>query len=456
MLLEFRVTNFRSVCEEQVLSLRPETKHRDVPANILARGGHRALNALALYGPNDSGKSNLLRAIGLLDSLVSTSAQGASTDRLPYDPFLLRQGWEKEPTEFEITFVSNGNRYRYGVAYTAAAVVREWLYRKATGREVPLFEREGDTIDTRPGLDALPAVLAAAIAATRPNSLFLSWCDSFNIAEAKQLRQWFQQMKSIDALNTQFKGMSTAEMLQDADYAEPIKKLLTSLGLGVLGVGVEQVQLEEMRFLNNLPQAVKQAVKQAVVTRFKGATNPVVKATHRLYDAQGQPSAKSMTWDWDDRESAGAKQALELSGPVIWMLAQGGVLVIDEIEAKLHTQLTQNIVRLFLDPATNPKGAQLLFATHDTNLLAYLPLRRDQVCFAEKNAWEGTETYALSDFRYLPLAPARPADGKAPTAERPDADKEKRYLEGRYGAIPASADFQRFVAQYAAWPAPEK
>lgn len=451
MLLEFRVTNFRSVCEEQVLSLRPETKHRDVLANILTRGRHQALNALALYGPNDSGKSNLLLAIDRLDFLVGTPPHGASTDRLPYDPFLLRQGWEKKPTEFEITFVSNGKYYRYGVAYTATVVVREWLYRKNTGREVPLFEREGDTIETHSGLKALPALLAVAVAATRPNSLFLSWCDSFNIAEAKQLRQWFYQLRSIDGLDTHFEGMNTAGMLQDADYAKRIKALLTSLDLGVLGVEVEQVQPE--RLFNNMPQAMR----REMATRFKGATASMVKATHRLYDEQGRPSTKSAVWDWNERESAGAIKVLELSGPIIWMLAHGGVLVIDEIEASLHTQLTQNIVGLFLNPATNPKGAQLLFATHDTNLLASLPLRRDQICFAEKNAWEGTETYALSDFQYLPLAGNSGTGGKAATAERPDTDKEKRYLEGRYGAIPASADFQRFVAQYAnSWPTPEK
>ena len=441
MLLEFRVTNFRSVCEEQVLSLRPETRYKDVPANVLVRGRHQALNALALYGPNDSGKSNLLRAIALLDFLVSTSAQGASTDPLPHDPFLLRQGWEQKPTEFEITFVSHGSRYRYGVAYTATAVVREWLYRKNTGRETALFERENDTIEGGPGLEGLPAVLAAAIAATRANSLFLSWCDSFNIAEAKHLRQWFYGLRSIDGLDTRFEGLNTAQMLQGGPYAERITSFLTSLDLGVLAVEVEQIQFEE----GQLPRDIPQALRRKMASQLRGATNLTVKATHRLYDAQGQPSTESQTWDWESRESAGAIKALEMSGPVIWTLANGGVLVIDEIEARLHTQLTQHIVGLFLNPATNPQKAQLLFATHDTNLLAYLALRRDQICFAEKNAWEGTETYALSDFQYLPL-----------TGGSPDTDKEKRYLEGRYGAIPASADFHRFVAQHAAWPTPVK
>lgn len=452
MLLEFRVSNFRSICEEQVLSMYPEHKHKDVPANVLKRGKYNALNCLALYGPNDSGKSNLLTAINMLDSMVSNSSRGTSTDSLPYDPFLLRQGWEVKPTEFEITFVVKGNRYRYGVSYTAEEVVREWLYRKGVGREVTLFRREGETIETRAALDALPTTLASAIESTRPNSLFLSWCDTYNINEIKLIRQWFYRLRSVDGLDTRFEGADTAEMLRDSALAEPIRAYLTSLGLQVLGVEVELVKFNE----SEIPTEVPSAMRREMAKQLKGAARSIVKATHRLYDAQGLPTADKRTWEWAARESAGAKKALELSGPVIWVLAQGGVLVIDEIEASLHTQLTQNTVNLFLNPATNPNGAQLLFATHDTNLLTFLALRRDQIYFAEKNGWEGTETYALSDFRYLPLTGADSNGAKANTAERPDTDKEKRYLEGRYGAIPANADFQRFVAQHTKWPTLEK
>ena len=447
-MLEFKVTNFRSVCEEQVLSLRAESRHKEFSSNILSRGKHSALNALALYGPNDSGKSNLLTAIHQLDLMVSNSTKWASTDTMPYDPFLLRQGWEAKPTEFEITFIVNNNRYRYGLAYTATEVVHEWLYRKSVGREVPLFEREGDIIEVKSGLEVLANVAAAAIESTRPNSLFLSWCDSYNIAEIKQLRQWFHHLHTVDGLDTKFEGANTAQMLSESDLAKPIEAYLTSLGLRILGVGVEKVRFNE----STLPANLLKTVRQEVVKQMQGTTKAVVMATHRVYDAAGKPSDEIRSWEWADRESAGAIKALELSGPIIWTLAHGGVLVIDEIEASLHTQLTQNTINLFLDPATNPKGAQLLFATHDTNLLTYLHLRRDQICFAEKNLWEATETYALSDFKYLPLSGGAKGP-KTAEAERPDTEKEKRYLEGRYGAIPANADFQQFIAKLSAWPA---
>jgi hypothetical protein len=446
MLLEFRVANFRSICEEQVLSLRPEPKYKDVPTNILTLGKNSALNALALYGANDSGKSNLLAAIDLLDRMVGTSVNWASTDPMPYDPFLLREGWAQRPTALEMTFVVGENRYRYGVSYKQGGVDREWLYRKGTGREVTLFERQGDIIETKPGLEASPKVLAAAIESTRLNSLFLSWCDRFNVAEIKRVTQWFYRLRSVNGLDTRTEGVSTAQMLRDSDLAQPIRDYLTSLGLRILDVDVKTQQFDQTALPPGMPESMQRTLRESL----KGANRHVVLAKHRIYDAEGRPTAASRTWEWSERESAGAVKALELSGPVIWTLVHGGVLVIDEIEASLHTQLTLLTLNLFLNSATNPHGAQLLFATHDTNLLTYAALRRDQICFAEKNAWEGTETYALSDVQYLPHVGTTP--------ERPDTDKEKRYLEGRYGAIPATADFRRFVEhiEQTQWLVPEK
>jgi hypothetical protein len=119
--------------------------------------------------------------------------------------------------------------------------------------------------------------------------------------------------------------------------------------------------------------------------------------------------------------------------------ANGGILVIDEIEAAMHPIMTLNTIDLFLNQESNPNHAQLIFATHDTNLLSYSELRRDQICFVEKNRWESTELYSLSDFVYFGEKNGMFKSEK----ERPDTDKEKRYLEGRYGAIPVLGDFQR-------------
>jgi AAA15 family ATPase/GTPase len=137
----------------------------------------------------------------------------------------------------------------------------------------------------------------------------------------------------------------------------------------------------------------------------------------------------------EQNESAGTIKAFEISGPVFWALMNGGVLIIDEIEAKMHPNMTLDTINLFLNKETNPNRAQLIFATHNTNLLTYSKLRRDQIYFAQKNKWESTEIYSLSDFVYMGSN-----DPAKLEKERPDTDKEKRYIEGRYGAIPVIGD----------------
>lgn len=437
MLLEFRISNYRSIGEEQVISLVPAPKQKDHLQNIITKGRHQALNAISLYGPNGGGKSNILKAMSLLDKLVHVSARTSSTTRLPYDPFLLREGWQDKPTGFEITFVVEEHRYRYGLEFTANQIEREWLFRKSTGREVGLFERVGETIDVSSGYNGSKKIIDAAIEATRTNALFLSTCDMLNVEEAKIILKWFRHFSMVDGLNTEMEEIQTVELWEHEEYKEKIRQYLASLSLNIIDVDVATKEFEE----SELPDDIPKNVKSRLAKTLKGAQSYTVYAKHRLYDTEASPTGRTHSWKWEDRESSGAKKAFQLSGPVLWALANGGVLIIDEIEAKLHPIMTLNTIESFLDRSSNPNHAQLIFATHDTNLLSYSNLRRDQICFAEKNKWESTEVYSLSDFVYFGEKNGEFKSEK----ERPDTDKEKRYFEGRYGAIPMLGNFQKFI-----------
>ncbi len=437
MLIEFRVSNYRSIGEEQVLSLVPAQKQKDHLQNILSKGRYEALNAISLYGPNGGGKSNILKAMSLLDRLVHLSARASSTTRLPYDPFLLREGWEIKPTGFEISFVIADHRYRYGLEFNASKVNREWLFRKSAGREVSLFEREGETIDVSSGFNGSKKIIDAAIEATRINALFLSTCDMLNVEEAKRIMQWFRHFSMVDGLNTETEEIKTVELWQNVEYRDKIRQYIASLSLNILDVDVTTKEFDE----SALPDEMSNGMKSPLTNSLRGAQSHTVFAKHRIYDANAQPTTKTHSWKWEDGESSGSKKAFQLSGPVLWALANGGVLIIDEIEAKLHPMMTLNTINVFLNPDSNPNQAQLIFATHDTNLLSYSNLRRDQICFVEKNQWESTELYALSDFVYFGEKNGAFKSEK----ERPDSDKEKRYFEGRYGAIPALGNFQQFI-----------
>ncbi len=434
MLVEFRVANYRSIGEEQVLSLRPDSKKGDGDNNLVVDGKYSALNALALYGANASGKSNLLLSMSLLDSLLHLSARASSTTKLPYDPFLLREGWDQKPTKFEITFLVQGVKYRYGVEYSLDVIEREWLYKKSVGREVNIFLRVGETIDPTIALKGNAKIIDAAIEATRANSLFLSTCDMFNIEEARIVFQWFRNFKMIDGLNSASEEMETVSLWQhgNQEFRDRINAFLGRMNLGLTAIEVTTKDFDA----SELPELLDENTRRALIGRLTGKMSYSVQAQHKLYSASGDETKAHLHWKLDERESAGTIKAFHLSGPILWALENGGVLIIDEIEAKLHPIMTLDTISLFLNPDTNPNHAQLIFATHDTNLLSYSNLRRDQIYFAEKNQWESTEIYSLSDFVYVD----QKGDGST-KRERPDTDKEKRYIEGRYGAIPILSSF---------------
>jgi uncharacterized protein len=439
MLIEFKVSNYRSIAEEQVLSFVPAPKQRDYPSSIITRGNYNVLNAIGVYGANASGKSNLLRSMSLLDKILHGSARTSSTSKLPYDPFLLQEGWESKPTRFEITFLAGENsKYRYGFEYNEEEIVLEWLYRKSMGREVVLFLREKDIIDASSAFNkesrGSSVRLDAAIEATRPNALFLSFCDVFNIEEAKTIFQWFKKFYMIDGLRTEEESWRTAILWEKSEEDKELIKMYLSRikNLGIVDIEVTSKDFDSTDLSDN----INEETRNALIRQLSGKKGYSVFARHRMYSSKGTPTGKYISWKLEERESPGTNKIFHLIGPVIRVLTGGGVLIIDEIEAKMHPNLTLDTINFFLNKETNPKQAQLIFATHDTNLLSYSNLRRDQIYFAEKNAWESTEIYSLSDFVYL-----GENGSKKSVKERPDTDKEKRYLEGRYGAVPILEDF---------------
>lgn len=414
MLLDFKVANFRSFGEEQILSLVPASNQKEYPENYFQDGKHTALNVISIYGANSSGKSNLLLAFYVMKLMVLTSGKNSSTDKLPWLPFLLKEGLSDSDTMFEVLFVLNGTRYRYGYKYNSERVASEWLMRKVSGRETTVFQREGDIIETSSGISGSSRLIDVAIEGTKPNNLFLSMADAFNVEEAKEIIFWFN---SVDTLNSRHPinlARQTDSLLKDTEYNAAIRGYLKSLNLGI-----EDVVCKDSDKSNPSP-------------------SPVFKAVHRLYDSEGNPSPNTVEWDFSKFESSGSNRALHISGSVVKSLRTGGVLIIDEVEAFMHPIMTLSLIESFMNSESNPKRTQLIFSTHDTNLLNYLKLRRDQVYFLEKNKWESSELFSLSDFKY------KNTEGGEST-ERWDSDKEKRYIEGRYGAVPFLGSFKQFM-----------
>lgn len=434
MLLEFRVTNFRSIGEEQILSLVPTNGQREYSENIISNGKYSSLNAIAIYGANGGGKSNLLRGIDTMRKIILRSAQTSSTTKLPYDPFLLRDGFDCMDTSFEILFVTDNSRYRYGFSYNQNKISKEWLFRKVVGRETKLFERVDDVIDVNSGFKSSAKITDLAIETTRDNTLFLSMCDMLNVEEAKTIFGWLSKLNTINGQHSHLHEGQTATLLLNQNYADKIKEYLKSVCLNIQDIEIETTDLEQLDERSRRNYLIRMANHGSMVPT-------KVLAHHTIYDIHSNPTNRTQAWDWDERESSGSQKAMHLSGPILWTLVHGSILVVDEIEAFLHPIMTLNTIEIFLNPNSNPNKAQIIFATHDTNLLSYAKLRRDQIYFAEKNKWESTELFSLSDFKYY-----GERNGQTiPESERPDVDKEKRYIEGRYGAIPTLGEFNQYI-----------
>ena len=433
MLLQFKVSNYRSIGEEQTLSLVPSSSNSEFLNNIFKDEKYAALNVVSMYGSNSSGKSNILKAIHVLEQLVLLSSRTNSTALLPYDPNLLVEGFSNKPTQLEIIFVVEGIRYRYGIEYNLNEILKEHLFRKKVGREVELFYREKSIIDVSSGLSGKSIRIDAAIDSTRSNSLFLSACDQFNIDEAKIVYSWFNKLINIDGLNTKGEEFNTLKLLEQGDqYKLKIGAYLKNLDLGFHGIKVKKKIFDP----NDVAHIRDENMRKSIINQLDGQVGTNVETIHYRYSSEGEIIDKNFSWAMEKRESAGTLKAFQLSGPVVFALFNGATLIIDEIEAKLHTKLTQSIISLFLNQETNPKKAQLIFATHDTNLLDALKMRRDQINFVEKNKLASTEIYSLSDIVYK--------DGKK---ERIETDKEKRYLEDRYGATPNIRFLSNFMEE---------
>ncbi len=417
MLLEFTVGNFRSFLQKRTLSLQAQKLSEEAKDNVAKVFSYNILKTLAVYGANSSGKSNLVNALHKMAACVLSSVRLNDNDVLLFDPFLLSKE-NNEPTFFEITFIKNGFCYRYGFKYSSLRINEEWLFRKTTPRskEQVLFIRNNDGI----GVDEKNFTEGIGNEAkTNNNRLFLSLCAQLGGSISKQVISWFQtNFNVVSGLNNQEYRAYTKMLFHEKK--EPGKEAMNFFRQLELGFGNLLTREEDPIIPDDMPKELK----ALLVKELQGKKNIEVDSVHNLYNKAGNVCG-SVNFSFDERESSGTRKLFDLAGPVFDTLFYGSVLVIDELDAKMHPLISQHIISLFNNPKTNPKNAQLIFTTHDTHLLSQKILRRDQIWFTEKNTTEQTDLYCLMDI-ILP-------DGTKP---RNDSNYEKNYIAGRYGAIP--------------------
>lgn len=417
MLVNFTVKNYRSFKQERTFSMEAGSikEHKE---SVINKGKLSLLPLAVFYGANSGGKSNLIQAISTMRYMVRRSVQLNEGDELPYDPFALDEISDTQPTLFEIQFIKGEVLYRYGFEYTKKEIVSEWLYEKQFGeKEYELFVRSRDLIDVSPkrfpegeGKEDL----------TNSNRLFLSLVAQLKGEKSNSVMGWFRQCNVLSGIDSEgYEAFTLKMFLEHLNGADEAQGFFKTLQLGFTRFSVKKVDIPKDA-LNSAPESIKSQIEKDLTT------GNLVESitTHNVYDENGFVVGER-NFHKNQMESEGTKKVIEMSGPIFDTLNEGKTLIVDELDAKLHPLLTRNIVLLFMDPEKNQHGAQLIFATHDTNLLDLEIIRRDQIWFAEKDNVEATDLYSLVEFK--------DEDGKK---VRNDRDIKRDYIRGRYGAIP--------------------
>lgn len=397
MLIEFRVENHRSIRDEQALSMEAGSIGvAEDPRPRRVVGHDKALlTVAAIYGPNASGKSNVLSAFRFMSRTVVDSYRmwepGAPIHREPF-------AWGEGPTKgslFEVTALIEGTRYQYGFVVGNTSVEEEWLFAWPKRRKQTWFTREKGVIEIGPTMaeaKRLPDTI------DRPNSLFLSIVAQHGYRAALPLFQWFREARS------------------QGDYPGANHWLSHIFGLPRLpGMPAPDGAdwTTEAKRLDAIREILRAADVGITDVRMDDSSN-AIRIRHTGSDE---------AWLDLHQESSGTQTLYHLAPTLIETLRKGNLLVVDELEQSLHPHVAAQIVSLFNDRRTNPKNAQLLFSTHDTNLLGSIDgepvLRRDQIWLTEKDSAGGTTLYPLTDYK--------PRKGE---------NLERGYLQGRFGAIP--------------------
>ena len=420
MLLNLIIKNYRSIKTEETFTLIAESsrsKEHSVFLKNLGSGKDevRLLNTALIYGKNASGKSNILRCLYEVVMLVKSSSHSVGEDIIFYDPFLLSVETRTAPICICLEFVGKDNvKYKYDLEFNKTEFLREELVYYPKGKEKLLFTRlspKGESIHSlRLGQDINVKKFDVF-----HNQTILS---KFGKEVPHELiSQVYLFITSIDVVNaSSYRRVSNlrnevSEFLKkNPELKSKMDELIVTSDLGINSLKIEDV--EDDAFV--LPTGLPTEFKNLIIDKFKYS----VSGLHDVYE--NSEITKTIQTIPLDEESHGTKRIYYLGGKILKSLERGSVLFIDELETGLHTYLCKLLISLYQDKRINSKNAQLVFTTHDTNLLDRTMFRRDQIWFTEKDCEGKTEFFSLQDFNDV----------------REDTPFEKWYLAGKFGGIP--------------------
>ena len=413
MLIGFKIRNFRSFLSQQSFSFASSSDRMHESTHCMRTGMKsvpRVSKAAIIFGPNASGKTNLLVAVATLRDLIlhSTSFTDAQLSER-YTPFLFGPSVE-QPTEFELDVLLGDIRYRYSMSYDADHIVSERLLVYRTGKSQRWFERAFDS-STRadawapfsPNFNGPREMWRKA---TRPQALFLTAAAQLNSRQLAPLLHWVEHCLDVVFPSDLEDLTRVVTQIRHDEFKSRLLATLRAVDFAVDGVRVSERESTPPEF--GLP-------RPGGGHATKGAARPVIEF---LYACDGRPAV----WMQPDFEAAGTQRVFALLGPLLAAIDQGKLLLIDEFDTSLHPLVARFLIQLITDPATSGRGAQLLITSHNTTLMDLDILRRDEIWLMH-----------LDDTR---------ASGLSPLLRSSPRKREliaKGYLRGRYGAVPQIA-----------------
>lgn len=436
MLIEFSVENFRSIKDKVTLSMVSSSDksldNNSIKTDSLEKDS--LLRSAVIYGANASGKSNIVSAFQFLGRLVSNSHNNQKDTKINTSPFKLDANFLSKPSKFEIVFIKNNTKYVYGVSVTNEKVIDEYLYYYPKGRRANIFKRE-NTTDYKFTTDENEQEFLSK--RTLENVLYLSSSTQLNYKKTSEAFDWFNNnLKVISADFISWTEFTVDMLNKDNSLKQSILNALIEADLGIddISATFEEISMNELQSIKQSAFIASTSVfspmgdtRMTLVSDGKGSVRRVkIKTTHVIL--KGKSNELRVPFEFYE-ESDGTQKIFALIGPWIDALTNGNTLVVDELDTKLHHLLNLFLIRLFHDPTQNKNNAQLIFTTHNTNLLDLDSFRRDQIWFTEKNPDTGrTDLYSLLEFK-----------------PRKDQNIQKGYIAGRYGAIPYISDERIFT-----------
>ncbi len=430
MLIQFTLRNFTAFKDKAILSFIASNYDKETleRSNItyIDKFDLKLLKSAVIYGANASGKSKIINALQFMrEFVITSSSESQKGDNIKVDPFKLNVENETQPSEFEVIFYSKGTLFRYGFEVDKEKVVAEWLYQKSLKKEVEIFYRDYQNFQVHNKIFTKgKATIKNKL--IRNNALLLSVAAQFNEEIAISVINWFKELKIISGLWEEGYRGYTMSKTKDPLFKEKILELVKAADLGIQDIKLKNLDV------NNLPNKMPKDIKDKIIqesTIEKKEFYIDVLTFHKKFDKL-KNKIDTVNFTLGEEESSGTKKFFYLTGPILDVLENGYTLFVDELDSKLHPNLVCKIVSLFNDPKINKNNAQLIFNTHDTNLLSSGLFRRDQIWFAEKNKYGESKLYSLSDFM---------------SEVRKNESFEENYIRGKYGAIPSLSSFENLI-----------